>query len=266
MFIRGANPHRWTPIGSTNAEKFGLELELLHSAGDDVVDTFQMPADLLPDAGYLAAVKYDGSVSGAEFVTQPATVMAHRRNLPRLLAYLRTQGFTGGRDAGLHVHARRHDGNGELFSRKLAALLLVSTGDWDTLQRTVMGRGGGRWAQSIPYTENSRFFNRLENTRSHLGRMGDDKYLRVNFQHQESYEFRQGHSSTRFSRVIVRIEFVAAVLRFLERVSVDRLSSMGNPSAEVVKFREWVQRHGRTAYPHLAEFLLATDAPDNPLE
>lgn len=239
---RRTNPASWTPLGAARGTKIGLEIELTHP-NSDIVEDFELGVEL-PNPEYVAALKYDGSVNGGEFVTQPATLAVHGANLRILMAHLRSDGFSADSSCGLHIHvARRRNGwqNRQTNANKLMAMVGMSNPVWDAFTRFVMGRGGRRYAAPITGLEGASFEDRLA---ACAHQDWNEKFRRVNFMHSGTIEFRQGHGTTHTGRILTRVEFALGITRFVEG------EIPSTAEEQLAAFESWA-RERNSSYPHL---------------
>ncbi|WP_414039462.1 amidoligase family protein [Acidithiobacillus sp. M4-SHS-6] len=235
------NP-QWRKIGK--GVMVGLELEFEHDSGPDMVDADYSEVFTEEELSYLAAVKEDGSVDGAEFVTQPAAYDKHQEYLPGILRKLHDLGFYASHSCGLHVHVERPENNELRVRNILKAIVRASTEEWDDLFYRVQGRGSTQYA----YEERVRDCPVSEYTRD--SRV--DKFLRFNTLHQDTYEFRQGHGSIRISRVMRRMELAMSLVEWAKTCFQDILETK-NPAEELALYREWLS--AQPGYPVLTGFL-----------
>ena len=233
----------------------GFELELLHADGFDSIEKFCADYARYPLArGYLGAIKEDGSVRGAEFVTHPATLAEHRKRLPELLGMLKDSGFYAECAAsGLHVHIGR-----EVFAEieedagihRLLAYSVFGGAAWNTLQRRVMGRVGRQWTGTgLPGMDvPTGFAERLGLAETWVEDWHDEKFTRINLQHEDTLEFRQGTASTQVARVLGRIEFALGLCEY----AVGAPWAQNTPEAEVADFLGFLEDKEYTAALNLA--------------
>ncbi len=248
MCEKDGNP-RFIRLGGAGTS-VGFELELLHADGCDSIEEFHADYARYPLArGFLGAIKEDGSVRGAEFVTHPATLAEHRKRLPELLMMLRESGFYAeGAASGLHVHIGR-----EVFAEigenkgipRLLAYGVFGGAPWNALQRRVMGRVGREWAGAgLPGTDvPAGFAERLKLAESWADTWDGEKFTRVNLQHGATLEFRQGTASTQVARVLGRIEFALGLCEY----AVGAPWAQDLPEAEVANFLGFLEDKGYTA-------------------
>lgn len=260
-YRRYDNPEIWTPIKEGEGPLIGLEIELEHDKGEDAVD-FEF---CFTDTDYVAAVKEDGSIEGAEFVTQPATLEAHRKRLPKLLDYLKEMGFYEMDRCGVHVHIeRRFSGfsNSSFQEKALFALLNCSTEYWDMLTEEVYGRDGyfeRDEGYAIPYSKcrsesvltteggDIRFFLGESAEKNRL-LLRHKKFLRVNFCHEDTVEFRQGRGTMSFAAIMRYVECSLALMEF----SAKRENLVLSPKDEA---RTFLTSVSESKYPGLYRYL-----------
>lgn len=258
MRILDDNPEKWTPRGT--GRKIGVELEFCHPMGDDILD--EQDWDYLLDSSYIPAVKMDGSVDGAELVTQPADLAIHKRNMPDVLTELKLAGFFADGTCGLHVHVeRKSDANIRLTSMLLQLIMTAQSKVWGDFLSKIHGRDVSHHeycGETLEFVRkpHQTLFERIPNCFntakywSYLER--GNKYWRINFQHHETYEFRMGHGSIRLERVLRRIEFALAAVTWVEEMGKKLFFTI--MEQEVKMFADWIHQHD-TEYPVLSRFL-----------
>lgn len=248
---RHTNP-AWRNLGT--GRHVGLEIELVHPNGSEALDNIRDIREFTP--GYVAAAKLDGSVSGVEFVTQPASFKVHSDNLSTVLRDMREQGFFANQSCGLHIHVERRmdESNSDLVIKKLVTLLNLSCAPWDALFRSIYGRAGTRWAGTLG-TRSGKFSQDLARTyENDFVHSLDEKFLRLNVLHGKTLEFRQGAGTANKRRIMLRIEASLALIRFAKYISVDKLNSADSHEAEMNLFKKWV-RERANKYRRLAALL-----------
>jgi len=247
----------WQKMGQGRA--VGLEIELAfpggYDAGIQAIET--LPENFERDRGYVGGAKVDGSVFGVEFVTQPASLAIHRRNLGTVFRHLRSLGFSANNTCGLHVHVERkpEETNDSLLCRKLMVVCNMESEPWARLFREIYGRVGRNWAHAVA-NRGARFLDDLAEAGRRLSEAANEKYLRCNIQHRGTFEFRQGHGTTLPSRALLRAEASIALVRFLSTHSVDTLDALGGPGQEVTTFLLWASERA-DRYPKLHQFAVA---------
>ncbi len=265
MEVAGIIPERWTPWvpGAPRgyAPLLGVELELSHEAGFHLPAIEAVRRHLDADMHrFLAAGVYDGSVSGAEFVTSPTKLEIHQAYWPRLIPVLRAGGFyaeSGG--GGLHVHcSRKAMVPGQLDL--LVALTMLGGPEWEQFQMLVMGRTSERYAAGLPMSQArpESTPDSLERAHAYIReqyageRQHDLRYQRINLMPKETVEFRQGHTTLNADKLLSRVECVHALLAFTRTAAktspLGHLFPEGLPSPRA--FMGWVRRY--KVWPHLA--------------
>ncbi|WP_414039422.1 hypothetical protein ACJU26_09340 [Acidithiobacillus sp. M4-SHS-6] len=261
----GAPPEKWLPmLGKTERDYrplLGMELELFHERGydEEQLSRFRSRLDTEQQC-FLAAAMYDASVHGAEFVTNPASLDIHAKFWPGLIESLVEFGFVvKPNSGGLHVHVSK---TGMLPGQLTILLALVIYGgqDWERFQELVHGRTGIRWAAGVPAARAcpDNFQASWKLAESYIQEFHNNpnytkRYVRLNLVPTETLEFRQGHATLSYRRIMTRLEFVDAMMAFTHTACrkgpLHKLFNRGLPS--VRGFLQWVERQDR--WPHLLE-------------
>jgi len=189
------------------------------------------------DESYLY-LKEDGSISGFEIVSHPATLEAHKLRIPRdaLTGLAREHGMTGwsGSDAGLHVHV-----NKRAFSHSHLHKFQLFHYRNSTWLKRFAGRDSGRWAsfdQTRDHNGDDVKLSRL--AKGQYERTYLNRYHALNFCPSNTVELRYFRSSLRPETLIAVLEMVHAMWSFTgERNSSDYRDNGFAWS----HFRSWVQ-------------------------
>lgn len=238
----------------------GFELELLHEKGFKSIKSFKADYRQYPSAKkYLAAVKRDYSVTGAEFVTHPAILSEHRQRIGSFLDMVKDSGFSSGihyqTKPGLHFHIDRAvlGKEPELVLDHLIALSIFGGTEWDRLQYKVMGRMGYAWAKPGIVTQPGYqvfsgvdFYKRLVRASTWARSYRDEKFMRINISPKKTIEFRQGQATTREPEILGRMEFALGLCEYA--VSLTYNGSLASSTIEEVElFTQFLEYKGYTS-------------------
>lgn len=185
-------------------------------------------------------------------------MQVHRRMLSRLMRYLDDMGFYTYEKCGIHVHIERRAefwNNFTWQSRALFTLLNCSTPEWDAFTEFVYGRDGADYAAAY---SGFRDYSVSENEKRgplagkdpewvrQLYSLG--KYYRVNFQHSDTIEFRQGDGTVYEGKILTYAECSLALMDF----ATEKKNLRHLPEKEVAAF---VASVTESQYPNLHAFL-----------
>jgi hypothetical protein len=250
-----------------------------------VVDQGNITADeaisLAGPRGFWHA-KHDGSVSGPEFASQPASLAYWRSQKPRLTAMMKSLLHGGvrshdGGSAGLHVNIGSDAFSG-LVSEPLgsstrwdsARLEWVPVAEGETVTRvrrnadhmfrfltlvTVNPRWATRMAQRThEQVQSWARFDRYDTSDARRlaasdwarnGQTGYDRYTVVNLSNEGRIEFRLPRGTLRVDRFFAKLEWVASMVEYTR--SADN-------APNVAAYTSWVQAHA-SEYPALVVFM-----------
>jgi len=198
--------------------------------------------------------KYDGSISGPEFVSMPATMAWWKENEETIAGMLKALLHGGFRShdndqCGMHINISRNafDDTAHLY-RFLS--LIHSRPKWTVkmAQRTEIS--ASHWA-SLEYGRTAR--RRKEMARAAGDRyysQGCSRYSALNVPYGEArFEFRLPRGTLRIDRFMKNLEWTHAMIEYT-RVPERKRPTGGWP----VEFMRWAIETGR--YPHLAAFVM----------
>jgi len=200
----------------------------------------------------LVIAKYDGSLDdGAEFVSQPMTIAAHKAFN---WSALRGKGFFAweASTCGIHVHVPK-----SFFTNKQLWIFLklhqsfITEANNRELLRWIAGRGHAHYAKwEMP------FYDSVEPSRSLLAvacsrySSGTDRYTMINLANKYSIELRYFQGNINIDGIMSRLEFIQAMYDFSVVVS-------GLPHRNIAKISEdWVQHFVQFVYANGAEYPL----------
>lgn len=189
------------------------------------------------DESYLY-LKEDGSVTGFEIVSHPATLEAHKLRIPRdaLTSLARDHGMTGwsGEGAGLHVHV-----NKRAFSHSHLHKFQLFHYRNSTWLKRFAGRDSGRWASFDQTRDHNGDNVKLSSlAKGQYERTYLNRYHALNFCPTNTVELRYFRSSLLPDTLIAVLEMVHAMWLFTgERNSSDYRDNGFAWS----HFRSWVQ-------------------------
>ncbi len=240
-------PARWQMKRATN-DTFpyfmGVELETTRTSEAGGIANEHAADMRRPKRHWI--VKRDGSVSGPEFVSHPATLKWWQKNaneLAEMFGYLIHAGYRShnGREAGMHVNISRDAfSNPEHLLRFLN--LLNQNPEWARLMSQRTQDQIDSWAR----------FNNRGWTLDRVTRMIDrpyeyhtDKYEVLNAPvGQNRFEFRLPRGTLRVDRFLKNLEWTAGMIGF----------TRGSDNPTATKFMEWARRHPEL-YTNLNAFM-----------
>ena len=218
---------------------FGVELELEHG-GVSWEDLLRAREVIAPNnRGRQFITKEDGSLhNGLEICTMPFTLDDHKSgefiDWRKLLAEAEDENFRPRSSCGMHVHINR-----QALSPMVLGKVLVLMNQQNTFMEAVIhavaGRGDCDYAFASPKRLND----------GHAPRT--DKYERVNVK-AETVEFRIFTASLSLHRIMYRIEFCHAVVRYCQQTGLKEFLSGKNFCAFV--------KSERKTYPYLYRCLV----------
>ena len=193
--------------------------------------------------------KYDGSVSGPEFVSHPATLTfwkAQEAKLSEMFSLLVHAGYRShqGGQAGMHVNISKTAFTNDRHLHRFLTFLWGNI-EWVTevTQRTKSQLE--RWA--TPYAYSPATAAAMMGTRSRWSGSPTGKYSLVNAPSgQDRFEFRGPRGTLRIDRFYKNLEFPAALIAYCR--------SDEAPDLHPEVFTDWVQQR-REVYTHFSNFL-----------
>jgi hypothetical protein len=233
--------------GDTFKYYLGVELETDNPDGtvmnDESVD-FRRPKNFW-------FAKHDGSVSGPEFVSQPATFTYWKREkkkVAEMLMLLRHAGLRShdGGNAGMHVSISRAAFDSREHLLRFLAMIYAHP-NW-TLKMSQRTRSQvDHWAKlDVGQTSAQRFA--LCDEMYDRAPMRRGRYVALNAPYREErFEFRIPRGTLRLDRFYKNLEWVVAMAEYSRGVDI----AVCNPIA----FTAWVMAK-RGTYPNLASFIL----------
>lgn len=190
-------------------------------------------------------IKEDGSISGFEIVSHPATVDAHKRLIKldalRTLATEYKQSSwssVGGTGAGLHVHISK---NSFLKPSHIQRFQMFHDTNKAVIKKFA-GRDSNRWAT----------FERDQSTRMidlSRGRQQYNRYSALNFQNSSTIELRYFRGSLEGTTLLGVLEFVHSVWKYTQVIHAKEISD-GNIRWD--RYRNWLlDEHDNLGFTHL---------------
>lgn len=196
-------------------------------------------------------VKEDGSITGFEIVSHPATVYAHKRLLKpdALRALATTYGqaswtSVNGTGAGLHVHISKssfvkpsHIQRFQMFHSTNAPMI-----------KKLAGRDSNRWAT---FERGNRYGERMiDLSRGHVQ---SNRYSALNFQNSSTIELRYFRGSLDPRTVFGVLEFVHSLWKYTQVINAKEISD-GNIAWE--RYRNWLlDENDSLGFDHLLPLL-----------
>lgn len=242
------SPSQWHMKRTGESDKFpyfmGVELETTRYDTGSYIDNGHAADMRRPKRHWL--VKRDGSVSGPEFVSHPATLywwQAASNDLREMFGYLIHAGYRShnGREAGMHVNISRDAfTNAEHLLRFLDLLNLNP--DWARIMSQRTQNQIDQWARI-----GARQWN-LERVQRMLDRPWDyhtNKYEVINAPSGEKrFEFRLPRGTLRVDRFLKNLEWTAGMISYTRSTAL--------PKAE--GFMEWARKYPEV-YSNLNSFI-----------
>lgn len=232
-------PNTWRPKGNYPAEALlGLELEVGGRSRDiaDIVRDFD-------DSEHHLYMKEDGSISGVEIVTHPATLRWSRDfDWDSLLRNLRQAGCEIDEGYGLHVHVSRNAFRrvGQRSTPHQMTWLMFMYRNATDLQRLAR-RYGSRWA-SFRTPEPGELKMKSQDIRSR-----DDRYVAVNCNNAKTYELRFFKSTLRTSEFMAALELADASVEYTRGIKTADI--LRSNALQWPDFISWADSTGN--YPNL---------------
>lgn len=192
--------------------------------------------------------KHDGSVSGPEFCSQPATLAYWRSQRPQLTAMFRALLHGGmrshdGDTCGLHVNIGSDAFTDGDHLRRLAALLHANP-RWSTRMSMRTHNSARQWASfDVLRDEGTQAAWAAQWER--FGYTTVHRYAVLNCSNAGRVEFRLPRGTLRVDRFYSQLEWTAAMVEYTRNPS-----NATNPSA----FTRWVRAQG-DAYPFLLAYM-----------
>lgn len=256
---RPPNPrdHIWSPATPDNAQSNAerviehvalgvwqdanfLYLESLHGLRADEAVSLAAPRGLWH-------AKHDGSVSGPEFASHPATLAYWRSQRPKLTGMMKSLLHGGMRShnsgtCGLHINISNDAFRNSEHLYRFASLI-VENEDWATrlAQRTPEQRDSWAPFRGLLDSEERRLWAGRVATR---GYASQNRYCVLNASNMGRLEFRLPRGTLRMDRFYAKLEWTAAMVEYTRAAD-----SVVNP----YDFEQWVHVSGE--YPAFASFL-----------
>jgi hypothetical protein len=179
------------------ARYFGLEIET--DGGRDYGEI---------EIADIAILKHDGTCSGPEIVTIPATLDNYYNDdypLAELLDSAKAQGCKGstGRDTGMHIHVSKSSLTTLTIGKMIVFVNAIENRSFMT---SIMQRSFNQWCQVKTKKITDTHYN-------------PDRYEAINLQNDKTVEFRIFKSNLRMDRVLKNIEFVQALCEYCATVA-----------------------------------------------
>lgn len=229
---------------TTKTLYMGFELET-NSNGDRRGEAARYIYDN-SDENYLI-LKRDGSVSGFEMVSMPATLAAHKEMAPwQAIENLRNYDMTSWRGAGcgLHVHVSRSAfGKDDIYK-----LLTFHQQNAEMIQR-FGGRHSDQWATfHVRYgsDEPSKLLMAKGHSNYH-------RYVAVNLQNRHTIELRYFRGSLKATTVIGVLEFVHTLHEYI--TSINAVDVFNHGALAWGAYIEWLERRDNGDLDHLIPLL-----------
>lgn len=191
--------------------------------------------------------KHDGSVTGPEFASQPASLAYWRAQRAHLAGMLRSLLHGGmrshdGDTCGLHINiGTRSFDNAEHLAR-FAKLVYVNP-RWSTRMSQRTHSSVQHWARFDELTDDASRQRWAEEV-FRYGYASRSRYIVLNASNEGRIEFRLPRGTLRFDRFMAKLEWVAAMVEYTRD---------GSNVVQVSPFMRWVQRTGE--YPALLTYM-----------
>jgi hypothetical protein len=196
--------------------------------------------------------KHDGSVSGPEFASNPATLAwwdMHRDDMEEMFRMLLHAGFRShdGGHAGMHVNVSKEAFDSPEHLARFLRIIHVLP-EWSIIMAQRTMQQANQWAHFDRDLANDRV--RLE----HLaGRMLDDEYCISKYnainspQYQRRLEFRLPRGTLRVDRFFKNLQWTKGMIEYTRN-----LRSLNTATPK--RFMAWVEKNA-SAYPDLSSFM-----------
>lgn len=224
---------------SSDGLLMGMEWEISCSDSNNAF------AKIVLDAiGYDFAIhKYDGSVTGFELNTAPASLAMQKRRVHKACKAIAEHGWrydVGVCNAGIHIHVDRNFFTTSEEIEKFISFFCI--GKNSTFITAIAGRNSSTWA--------ARFQKEMDHSISkrtwYAGSRLVGKCAIVNVKHTNTLEVRAFASSLDFTVIAARLEFVACLARACRTTEFP-------VEANYLVFLKYLQKH-KTMYPNLFNF------------
>jgi hypothetical protein len=190
--------------------------------------------------------KQDGSCSGPEFASHPATLAYWRAQRSHIAGMLKALVHGGMRShdsgqCGLHVNIGT-DAFGDAEHLYRFASLVVANPRWATRMAQRTHEQVSHWARIAPLTNDAERRDWAESV-FRYGYASQDRYWVLNASNSGRIEFRLPRGTLRVDRFLAKVEWVAAMVEYTRDP---------NNAVQVTAFLHWAERSGD--YPALVAF------------
>lgn len=194
--------------------------------------------------------KHDGSVSGPEFASQPATLAYWRSQRSHIATMFRSLLHGGlrshdGDRCGLHINIGTDAFGGDANHLERFAALVVANPRWSTRMSQRTHASARQWAPFATALTDPALRREWAESVARYGYASQNRYAVLNASNTGRIEFRLPRGTLRVDRFYAKVEWVAAMVEFTRDAS-----NVPNPTA----FTAWVQAR-RSEYPALVRFM-----------
>jgi hypothetical protein len=197
--------------------------------------------------------KHDGSVTGPEFVSHPATLdwwRSRKKTLNEMFENLLHAGYSShnGNRCGMHVNISRTAFEGEEHMYRFLTLL-HGNAPWAIKMAQRTADSANQWAKLNLYTKEQRRKAANATFTSYRGQNGLGKYTALGTPTTgDRFEFRLPRGNLNINRFYKNLEWTVAMIEYSR--SETRASNMTS-----AKFMKWVMAR-REEYSYLADFIV----------
>lgn len=237
----------------TDPAYFGVELEVEVNDMHDAVQSVTSLVQLTPNRQPVLYLKEDCSINhGFEIVSHPSSYEAWRTGL--VVTWSGWQQSVGVQrnesSVGMHIHVGR-----DAFD---SPSHLWKFGLFHYRNSVILQQFAGRsYSSYCEWTEDTDRWN----LKRRLKDYGGDRYSPLNFQNDATIELRYFQSDERKSRMLGRIGFVDALIRYTRQLDVAKYKANG---LTMVRFINWlIDQPDADRYADTIEQLAAATTPEN---
>jgi hypothetical protein len=191
--------------------------------------------------------KHDGSVTGPEFASQPATLAYWRAQRAHIAGMLRSLLHGGmrshdGDTCGMHVNIGTDAFDNAAHLARFAKLVYVNP-RWSTRMSQRTNSSVSHWSRFDDLTTDGERMRWAEEV-FRYGYSARSRYIVLNASNSGRIEFRLPRGTLRFDRFMAKLEWTAAMIEYTRD---------GSNVVQVSPFMRWVQRTGE--YPALLTYM-----------
>lgn len=237
-----------TDTQSPPREQYNGRGEYIGSDENGYVTNEQAAAMARPEEFWLP--KHDGSVSGPEFASQPASLAwwhAHLPDLDEMFRDLLHAGYRSheGDEAGMHINISRTAFADRDHLARFCELVYVNT-TWALKMSQRTAESANEWAKLIPLKDRRRREQWVTEAWDNGNNM-HGRYTALNVPDMERFEFRLPRGTLRLDRFMMKLEWTHGMIEYTR--------DAGNKPTPPA-FMAWVLRHKAEEYPYLNLYII----------